>query len=88
MEATIPALGGSYQTTATLVNQGTKLLLVRPKSFEPKRAGGTARVENVSASMGEAVKKVRVEDRVAVPVEGPQLEAAKVSPAAGADSLG
>ena len=42
--ATIPALGASYQNTSTLLNQGTKLLVVRPKSFEPKEnpqaAGG------------------------------------------------
>ena len=36
LEATIPALGASYQNTSTLVSQGTKLLVVRPKSFEPK----------------------------------------------------
>jgi electron transfer flavoprotein alpha subunit len=36
VEATIPALGASYQNTSTLVSPGTKLLLVRPKSFEPK----------------------------------------------------
>jgi electron transfer flavoprotein alpha subunit len=30
--ATVPALGASYQNTSTLVNPGTKLLVVRPKS--------------------------------------------------------
>ena len=34
VEATIPALGASYQNTSTLTSDGTKLLLVRPKSFE------------------------------------------------------
>ncbi len=34
--ATIPALGASYENTSTLLNPGTKLLVVRPKSFEPK----------------------------------------------------
>jgi len=76
VEATIPALGGSYQTTSTLVNQGPKLLLVRPKSFEPNRSGGTARVEPVAAPSGDEIQRVRVEDRVTVPVEGPQLEGA------------
>src|ERR687891_992482 len=36
VEATIPALGASYQNTSTLVSKGTKILLVRPKAFEPK----------------------------------------------------
>jgi electron transfer flavoprotein alpha subunit len=76
VQATIPALGGSYQSTTTLVNQGPKLLLVRPKSFEVRRAGGTARVEPVTAAASDDAKRLRVEDRVAVPLEGPQLEGA------------
>ncbi len=76
VEATIPALGGSYQTTATLVSEGTKLLIVRPKSFEANRAGGSARVENVAAPSSDDVKRVRVGERVSVPAEGPQLEGA------------
>jgi electron transfer flavoprotein alpha subunit len=76
VQATIPALGGSYQSTTTLVNQGPKLLLVRPKSFEVRRTGGTARVEPVTAAASDDAKRVRVEDRVAVPLEGPQLEGA------------
>ena len=77
VEATIPALGGSYQSTSSLMNQGPKLLLVRPKSFEARRFNGTARVEPVSAPASDGVKRVRVEDRVSVPVEGPQLEGAR-----------
>jgi electron transfer flavoprotein alpha subunit len=76
VEAGIPALGGSYLATTTLVNQGPKLLLVRPKSFEPNRIGGTASVEPVAAPSGEDVRRVRVQERVTVPVEGPQLEGA------------
>jgi len=76
VEATIPALGGSYLSTTTLVNRGPKLLLVRPKSFEPKRTGGTATVEHVAAPSGEDVRRARVLDHVTVPVEGPQIEGA------------
>jgi electron transfer flavoprotein alpha subunit len=76
VEATIPALGGSYQTTSTLAHQGPKLLLVRPKSFEVRLSGGTARVEPVAAPSGDAARQVQVVDRVTVPVEGPQLEGA------------
>ena len=77
VEATIPALGGSYLSTTTLVNQGPKLLLVRPKSFEPNRTGGTATVEQVAAPSSDSVRRVRILDRVTVPVEGPQLEGAR-----------
>ncbi|HZT08429.1 MAG TPA: electron transfer flavoprotein subunit alpha/FixB family protein [Chloroflexota bacterium] len=83
VEATIPALGGSYQTTSTLVNQGPKLLLVRPKSFEARNTGGTARVVAVPAPTDGSIKRVRIEDRVTVPVEGPQLEGAHAIVAGG-----
>jgi electron transfer flavoprotein alpha subunit len=78
VEATIPALGGSYQNTSTLVHEGTKLLIVRPKSFDPKPSNKTLVVEEVAAATDEGLRKVRVADRVAVKREGPQLEGAKV----------
>jgi electron transfer flavoprotein alpha subunit len=83
VEATIPALGGSYLSRSTLTTPGTKLLLVRPKSFEPRRTGGSATVQDVPAPTGDAVRRVRVTERVAVPVEGPQLEGAKCIVAGG-----
>jgi electron transfer flavoprotein alpha subunit len=76
VEATIPALGGAYAATSTIERAGTKLLLVRPKSFEASRTGGTATVENVAALTDASLRKVQVVDRVEVPVEGPQLEGA------------
>src|SRR6476620_12112716 len=36
VEATIPALGASYQNTTTLRSHGPEVLVVSPKSFEPK----------------------------------------------------
>ncbi len=78
VEATIPALGGSYQNTSTLVSKGTKILLIRPKSFEPKTHGKTATVEEVEAPAQSEVRKVCVTDRVTVKLEGPQLEGAHV----------
>src|SRR5262245_3933142 len=47
LEATIPALGGSYQNTATLTGAGTKLVLVRPKAFDIKPKAVAATVEDV-----------------------------------------
>ncbi|HEX9147374.1 MAG TPA: electron transfer flavoprotein subunit alpha/FixB family protein [Candidatus Binatia bacterium] len=77
VEATIPALGGSYQVTATLLNAATKLLLVRPKSFDAKTNEQPVAVEDIGAPSGDAIKKIHVKERVAVKREGPQLEGAK-----------
>jgi electron transfer flavoprotein alpha subunit len=77
VEATIPALGASYQNTSTLLSTGTKLLVVRPKSFEPKMNEQPLSVEDVSAASDESLRKVHVKDRVAVKREGPQLDGAK-----------
>lgn len=77
VEATIPALGASYQNTSTLVGRGTKLLLVRPKSFEPKTNEQPLTVEEVPATSQETLRKVYVKERVIVKREGPQLEGAK-----------
>src|SRR5262247_2896722 len=74
VEATIPALGASYQNTSTLTSQGTKLLLVRPKSFEPKVNEKGVSVEEVQAAADEALRKVHMKERVTVKREGPQLE--------------
>lgn len=78
VEATIPALGASYQNTSTLLNQGTKLLVVRPKSFEPKVKEQPLAVEEVPAPSDEALHKLHVTERVVVKREGPSLEGAKI----------
>jgi electron transfer flavoprotein alpha subunit len=77
VEATIPALGASYQNTSTLVSPGTKLLLVRPKSFDAKVNEQPLSVEDVPAVGGDALRKIHVKERVTVKQEGPQLEGAK-----------
>jgi electron transfer flavoprotein alpha subunit len=77
VEATIPALGASYQNTSTLVSRGTKLLLVRPKAFELKTNEQPVSVEEVPAASGDALRSLHVKERVVVKREGPQLEGAK-----------
>ena len=77
VEATIPALGASYQNTSTLVSQGTKVLVVRPKSFEPKVNEQPISVEEVPAASDEGLRKVHMKERVTVKREGPQLDGAK-----------
>ncbi len=83
LEATIPALGGSYQNRSTLTGQGTKLLLVRPKAFEIKPNPQTAAVEEVTAPSEISLRKVRMTERVTAKREGPQLEDSKVIVAGG-----
>jgi electron transfer flavoprotein alpha subunit len=78
VEATIPALGASYQNTSTLVSPGTKILLVRPKSFEPKPHPQTAAVEEITVPSDPAIRKAHLADRVTVKPEGPQLEGANI----------
>jgi electron transfer flavoprotein alpha subunit len=78
VEATIPALGASYQNTSTLVSPGTKLLLVRPKSFEPKVSEQPLAIEEVSPPADESLRKVHMKERVTVKREGPSLEGAKM----------
>jgi electron transfer flavoprotein alpha subunit len=77
VEATIPALGGSYQNTSSLSGYGTKLLLVRPKSFEPKMNGQVLLIEEVPVASADGLRRIRMKDRVTVQREGPQLEGAK-----------
>ena len=78
VEATIPALGASYQNTSTLVHPGTKLLVVRPKAFEPKLSERPLNVEEISAAANDGLRKVQIKDRVAIKREGPSLEGAKI----------
>lgn len=78
VEATIPALGGSYQNTSTLVGPGPTLVLVRPKAFEIKPNEKSATVEEVPAPQDGGGRRVRVTERVTVKQEGPQLEDARV----------
>jgi electron transfer flavoprotein alpha subunit len=78
VEATIPALGASYENTSTLVSEGTKLLVVRPKSFEPKLNEQPLSVEEIPAPSDETLRKVHMKERVVVKREGPSLEGAKI----------
>ncbi len=77
VEATIPALGASYQNTSTLLSQGTKLLLVRPKAFEANISDQPLSIEEIPAATAESLRSVHMKERVAVKREGPQLEGAK-----------
>lgn len=76
VEASVPALGGAYLAKSTLDTPHTKLLVVRPKSFEAVICGASARVESIAPPDSAEWRRVRVTERVAVPVSGPRLESA------------
>jgi electron transfer flavoprotein alpha subunit len=78
IEASIPALGASYLNTSTLVGEGTKVLLVRPKSFEAKPNERALVVEEVAPAGDPGLRQVQLKERVTVKREGPQLEGAKM----------
>src|SRR5712691_3313748 len=78
IEATIPALGGSYQNTSTLTGPGPKLVLVRPKAFEIKPSARRATVEDVPPPRAVEVRKIRVTERVTAERPGPQLDDSRV----------
>lgn len=83
IKARIPALGASYWNTATLVHDKVKLLLVRPKAFEPAPNPRTPEVVEVAPPEGGELCRVRVRERVAAKAEGPQLDGARVIVAGG-----
>jgi electron transfer flavoprotein alpha subunit len=83
VEAKIPALGASYWNTSTLVHDDIKLLLVRPKSFEPAPNPKTPVVEEVAAPDGADFRKIRLKEKVTAKAEGPQLDDAGVIVAGG-----
>ncbi len=78
IEAKIPALGASYWNTSTLVHDDVKILLVRPKAFEPAPNPKTAVVVEVAAPDDADLSKVRLKEKVTAKAEGPQLDGAKV----------
>ncbi|MGE5226295.1 MAG: electron transfer flavoprotein subunit alpha/FixB family protein [Planctomycetaceae bacterium] len=76
-------LGGTKIVDVALGGPGTKLVLVRPRSFAAEPSGGTATVVEVAADVPEALKTVRVIERHAESASGPKLEEAKVVLAGG-----
>ncbi|MDQ4143012.1 MAG: electron transfer flavoprotein subunit alpha/FixB family protein [Actinomycetota bacterium] len=67
---------------ATIVDvdlQGSpKIVIVRPKSFEPQPAGGSANVQPVEVDIPDELKKARRTERHEEQAEGPQLTDAPI----------
>ncbi|MDQ6644174.1 MAG: electron transfer flavoprotein subunit alpha/FixB family protein [Chloroflexota bacterium] len=71
--------GGENVVTATHPQQGTGIVLTRPKAFGVENfAGRNAEIETLSPSLNAESQKIKILDRVDVPSEGPALEDASV----------
>ena len=78
LKVTVP-WGGETLVTATLPQQGTGIVLTRPKAFAIERhEGKTAEVETLQASLTSASQTIKILERVEVESEGPSLEDASI----------
>ncbi len=75
--------GGTQIVDVTLGGPDPKLVVVRPKAFEPRPSGGTAEVVPVDASVPEELTTAAVVERHEEAAEGPKLEEAPVVIAGG-----
>ena len=75
--------GGSKLVDVQLAGPEPRLVLVRPKSFEPQPSGGTAEVVAVPADVPEEAKAARIVERHEEEAAGPKLEDAPVVIAGG-----
>ncbi|TMC95966.1 MAG: electron transfer flavoprotein subunit alpha/FixB family protein [Chloroflexi bacterium] len=78
VQVTVP-WGGENVVTATLPQQGTGIVLTRPKAFGVEQfAGRTAEIETLNPSISAESQQIKILDRVELPSEGPALEDASV----------
>lgn len=78
LQVTVP-WGGENVVTATLPQQGTGIVLTRPKAFGVEQfAGRTTEIETLNPSLDAESQKIKILDRVELPSEGPALEDASV----------
>ena len=78
LQVTVP-WGGETVVTATHPQQGTGIVLTRPKAFSVERyEGRTAEVENLQVSISAAAQTIKVLETVEVASDGPALEDANV----------
>lgn len=78
LNVTVP-WGGENIVTATLPQQGTGIVLTRPKAFAiERREGKTAEVETLNVALKPASQQIKIIETVEVESEGPSLEDASV----------
>src|SRR2546430_11625096 len=73
VQVTVP-WGGENVVTATLPQQGTGIVLTRPKAFGLEQfAGRTAEIETINPSLNAESQQIQILDRVELPSEVPAL---------------
>src|SRR2546425_7803327 len=78
LQVTVP-WGGENVVTATLPQQGTGIVLTRPKAFGiVQYEGRTAEVETLNTAISADSLKMKIIEHVEVQSEGPSLEEASV----------
>ncbi|MGI9059050.1 MAG: electron transfer flavoprotein subunit alpha/FixB family protein [Ktedonobacteraceae bacterium] len=78
LNVTVP-WGGENVVTATHPQQGTGIVLTRPKAFGlEQHEGKTAEIETLNVSFNAASQSIKILERVNLPTEGPALEDASV----------
>ncbi len=78
LRVTVP-WGGENVVTATFPQQGTGIVLTRPKAFGLERfADRRAEIEVLKVTLSPDSQKIKILERVEVPSEGPDLEEATV----------
>ncbi len=78
LKVTVP-WGGETVVTATHPQQGTGIVLVRPKAFAVEQyEGRSAEVETLNASISAESQTIKIIDSIDVASEGPALEEAAV----------
>jgi electron transfer flavoprotein alpha subunit len=82
-EAQTQIFGGTKIVTCALEGPDPKLLVVRPKAFEPEPSGGSAEVVPVEVDVSDDLKTTNVGERHEEQATGPKLEEARVVLAGG-----
>ena len=75
--------GGSTIVDVRMEGPDPKLVLVRPKSFDPEHAGGDATVVPVNVEIPEGLRRAKRVERHEEAAAGPKLEDAKIIIAGG-----
>src|SRR5579859_6758138 len=78
LKVTVP-WGGETVVTATHPQNGTGIVLARPKAFSIERyEGRTAEIESINATISTQAQQIKIIETVEVKSEGPALEDASV----------
>ena len=78
LDAVRTAIAGGGTFVDVKLEGSPKLVLVRPKSFDPEPSGGSANVVEVNVDLSDDVKKAKRVERHEETASGPKLEEAPV----------